>query len=89
MSVVFFARPIYSCPSTRHGLPERFDEAMRVITDVLERVPSDGITEAECRITKGSGLKDVPARSVKQVVDYSFLSRHGAIILGKPLEMLT
>ena len=60
-----------------------------VITDVLERVPSDGITEAECRITKGSGLKDVPARSVKQVVDYSFLSRHGAIILGKPLEMLT
>jgi predicted Zn-dependent peptidase len=35
-------------------LPERFGEVARVTTDVLETVARDGITEAECRIAKGS-----------------------------------
>lgn len=50
-------------------LPERFDEVVRVTTDVLESVARDGITEAECRIAKGSlrgglvlGLEDSGSR---------------------------
>jgi predicted Zn-dependent peptidase len=35
-------------------LPERFDEVVRVATDVLAEVARDGITESECRIAKGS-----------------------------------
>jgi predicted Zn-dependent peptidase len=49
--------------------PERFDEVVRVTTDVLETVARDGITEAECRIAKGSlrgglvlGLEDSGSR---------------------------
>lgn len=50
-------------------LPERFAEVMRVTTDVLEAVARDGITEAECRLAKGSlrgglvlGLEDSSSR---------------------------
>ena len=50
-------------------LPERFDEVVRVTTDVLETVARDGITESECRIAKGSlrgglvlGLEDSASR---------------------------
>ena len=50
-------------------LPERFAEVARVTTDVLEEVARDGITEAECRIAKGSlrgglvlGLEDSGSR---------------------------
>lgn len=50
-------------------LPERFDEVVRVTTDVLETVARDGITEHECRIAKGSlrgglvlGLEDSASR---------------------------
>jgi predicted Zn-dependent peptidase len=50
-------------------LPERFGEVVRVTTDVLEQVARDGITEAECRIAKGSlrgglvlGLEDSGSR---------------------------
>lgn len=50
-------------------LPERFDEVVRVTTDVLEEVARDGITEDECRIAKGSlrgglvlGLEDSGSR---------------------------
>lgn len=50
-------------------LPERFDEVVRVTTDVLEDVARDGITESECRIAKGSlrgglvlGLEDSASR---------------------------
>jgi len=50
-------------------LPERFAEVARVTTDVLEAVARDGITEAECRIAKGSlrgglvlGLEDSSSR---------------------------
>lgn len=50
-------------------LPERFNEVVRVTTDVLEAVARDGITEAECRIAKGSlrggmvlGLEDSSSR---------------------------
>ena len=50
-------------------LPERFAEVTRVTTDVLETVARDGITEAECRIAKGSlcgglvlGLEDSGSR---------------------------
>jgi predicted Zn-dependent peptidase len=50
-------------------LPERFAEVARVTTDVLEAVARDGITEAECRIAKGSlrgglvlGLEDSGSR---------------------------
>lgn len=50
-------------------LPERFPEVARVTTDVLESVARDGITEAECRIAKGSlrgglvlGLEDSSSR---------------------------
>jgi predicted Zn-dependent peptidase len=50
-------------------LPERFAEVARVTTDVLETVACDGITEAECRIAKGSlrgglvlGLEDSSSR---------------------------
>ncbi|AGZ53191.1 M16 family metallopeptidase [Mycobacterium kansasii] len=50
-------------------LPERFAEVMRVTADVLESVARDGITEAECRIAKGSlrgglvlGLEDSSSR---------------------------
>jgi predicted Zn-dependent peptidase len=50
-------------------LPERFDEVARVTTDVLAEVARDGITEAECRIAKGSlrgglvlGLEDSASR---------------------------
>ncbi|WP_370647025.1 M16 family metallopeptidase [Mycobacterium sp. IDR2000157661] len=50
-------------------LPERFDEVVRVTTDVLETVARDGLTESECRIAKGSlrgglvlGLEDSGSR---------------------------
>jgi predicted Zn-dependent peptidase len=50
-------------------LPERFDEVVRVTADVLQTVARDGITEAECRIAKGSlrgglvlGLEDSSSR---------------------------
>ncbi|MET0897863.1 MAG: pitrilysin family protein [Mycobacterium sp.] len=50
-------------------LPERFDEVINVVTDVLEDVARDGITENECRIAKGSlrggmvlGLEDSASR---------------------------
>lgn len=50
-------------------LPERFDEVARVTTDILAEVARDGITEAECRIAKGSlrgglvlGLEDSASR---------------------------
>jgi predicted Zn-dependent peptidase len=49
--------------------PERFDEVVRVTTDVLEEVARDGITADECRIAKGSlrgglvlGLEDSASR---------------------------
>src|ERR1700752_1099097 len=49
--------------------PERFDEVVRVTTEVLEQVARDGITEAECRIARGSlrgglvlGLEDSGSR---------------------------
>jgi predicted Zn-dependent peptidase len=50
-------------------LPERFDEVVRLATEVLADVARDGITEAECRIAKGSlrgglvlGLEDSGSR---------------------------
>ncbi len=50
-------------------LPERFDEVVRVTTEVLEKVGRDGLTESECRIAKGSlrgglvlGLEDSGSR---------------------------
>lgn len=50
-------------------LPERFEEVVRVTTDVLQTVARDGITESECRIAKGSlrgglvlGLEDSGSR---------------------------
>jgi predicted Zn-dependent peptidase len=50
-------------------LSERFGEVVRVTTDVLESVAREGITEAECRIAKGSlrgglvlGLEDSNSR---------------------------
>jgi predicted Zn-dependent peptidase len=50
-------------------LPERFGEVVRVTTDVLAAVATDGITESECRIAKGSlrgglvlGLEDSGSR---------------------------
>jgi len=50
-------------------LPERFDEVVRVTTDVLQAVAGDGITETEYRIAKGSlrgglvlGLEDSASR---------------------------
>lgn len=50
-------------------LPERFADVVAVTTDVLESVARDGITEAECRIAKGSlrgglvlGLEDSGSR---------------------------
>src|SRR5262249_54964802 len=50
-------------------LPERFADVMKVTGNVLETVASDGITEAECRIAKGSlrgglvlGLEDSSSR---------------------------
>ena len=50
-------------------LPERFDEVVRVTTDVLETVAREGISESECRIAKGSlrgglvlGLEDSASR---------------------------
>ncbi|MGZ4511761.1 MAG: M16 family metallopeptidase [Mycobacterium sp.] len=49
--------------------PERFAEVMQVTNGVLESVARDGITEAECRIAKGSlrgglvlGLEDSSSR---------------------------
>lgn len=49
--------------------PERFAEVMQVTNEVLETVARDGITEAECRIAKGSlrgglvlGLEDSSSR---------------------------
>lgn len=49
--------------------PERFDEVVRVTTEVLEGVARDGITADECRIAKGSlrgglvlGLEDSGSR---------------------------
>lgn len=49
--------------------PERFDEVVKVTAKVLEMVARDGITEAECRIAKGSmrgglvlGLEDSGSR---------------------------
>ena len=50
-------------------LPERFPEVVAVTTDVVETVAREGITEAECRIAKGSlrgglvlGLEDSGSR---------------------------
>lgn len=50
-------------------LPERFAEVVAVSAEVLESVARDGITEAECRIAKGSlrgglvlGLEDSGSR---------------------------
>lgn len=50
-------------------LPERFDEVVGVTAEVLATVARDGITEAECRIAKGSlrgglvlGLEDSNSR---------------------------
>ena len=50
-------------------LPERFDEVVRVTTEVLAEVARDGITADECRIAKGSlrgglvlGLEDSGSR---------------------------
>jgi predicted Zn-dependent peptidase len=50
-------------------LPERFDEVVRLTAEVLETVAREGITEAECRIAKGSlrgglllGLEDSASR---------------------------
>ena len=50
-------------------LPERFDEVVRVTTNVLESIARDGITGNECRIAKGSlrgglvlGLEDSASR---------------------------
>jgi predicted Zn-dependent peptidase len=50
-------------------LPGRFADVGRVITEVLESVARDGITETECRIAKGSlrgglvlGLEDSSSR---------------------------
>ncbi|MFN8032005.1 MAG: pitrilysin family protein [Mycobacterium sp.] len=50
-------------------LPERFDEVVRLTTEVLETVARDGLTEAEVRIAKGSmrgglvlGLEDSASR---------------------------
>ncbi|GJF09524.1 peptidase M16 [Mycolicibacterium cyprinidarum] len=50
-------------------LPERFDEVVRVTTDVLADIARDGITADECRIAKGSlrgglvlGLEDSGSR---------------------------
>jgi predicted Zn-dependent peptidase len=50
-------------------LPERFDEVVRLTAEVLKEVARDGITEAECRIAKGSlrgglllGLEDSASR---------------------------
>lgn len=50
-------------------LPERFPDVMQVTSDVLKSVARDGITEAECRIAKGSlrgglvlGLEDSSSR---------------------------
>jgi len=50
-------------------LPERFADVMQVTTEVLDSVARDGITEAECRIAKGSlrgglvlGLEDSSSR---------------------------
>ncbi|MGN7779163.1 M16 family metallopeptidase [Mycolicibacterium sp. 22603] len=50
-------------------LPERFDEVVRLATDVLADVARDGITESECVIAKGSlrgglvlGLEDSSSR---------------------------
>ncbi|OBH89736.1 pitrilysin family protein [Mycobacterium sp. E2733] len=49
--------------------PERFAEVMQVTNEVLESVARDGITDAECRIAKGSlrgglvlGLEDSSSR---------------------------
>jgi predicted Zn-dependent peptidase len=49
--------------------PERFPDVMQVTSDVLKSVARDGITEAECRIAKGSlrgglvlGLEDSSSR---------------------------
>ncbi|MGE2836652.1 M16 family metallopeptidase [Mycobacterium sp. SMC-4] len=49
--------------------PERFDEVVRVTTDVLDDVVRDGLTADECRIAKGSlrgglvlGLEDSASR---------------------------
>ena len=50
-------------------LPERFDEVVRLTTEVLETVARDGLTEDEVRIAKGSmrgglvlGLEDSASR---------------------------
>ena len=50
-------------------LPERFPDVMRVTGEVLDAVARDGITDAECRIAKGSlrgglvlGLEDSSSR---------------------------
>lgn len=50
-------------------LPERFTDVVRITSAVLESVARDGITEAECRIAKGSlrggmvlGLEDSSSR---------------------------
>jgi len=50
-------------------LPDRFGEVVRLTAEVLETVGRDGITDAECRIAKGSlrgglllGLEDSASR---------------------------
>ena len=50
-------------------LPERFDEVVRLTAEILESVAREGITDAECRIAKGSlrgglllGLEDSASR---------------------------
>ncbi len=50
-------------------LPERFSQVVRLTAEVLDSVGRDGITEAECRIAKGSlrgglllGLEDSASR---------------------------
>lgn len=50
-------------------LPERFDEVVRLTAEVLETVAREGLTDAECRIAKGSlrgglllGLEDSASR---------------------------
>ncbi|WP_082690772.1 pitrilysin family protein [Mycobacterium sp. M26] len=50
-------------------LPERFDEVVRLTTEVLDSVARDGLTESELRIAKGSirggmvlGLEDSASR---------------------------
>ena len=80
-------------------LPERFDEVVRLTTEVLGAVARDGITEAEWRIAKGSmrgglvlGLEDSASRmnrlgrSELNYGEYRTISRTLADIDGVTLE---